>query len=412
MGLCYPVIIVKSIVKRMQSASKRSKGSVGIETFQSRLRLRLPRQLYDGNQKYLTLGLDDSPGNRKIAEAKAKQIESDIAYERFDYSLNKYRPEHARLVVSTATETPQVLNLVQLWEKYMAYKTPISSPKTVIDSYVPMGRHFANAPQALDQPLEIRLYLLEVTTEHMARRCLMHVSAACKWGVKNGLLATNPFEGMYLELARPRYKMEEQANPFTAQERDRIIEAFQTHNAGKKGISYSYYTDFVKFLFYTGCRPSEAIGLRWKHMSDDCSKITFSEAIVRAGGKPLSRETTKTKKTRKFSCPNTLQSLLQSIKPENCDLEALVFPNREGTHLNYNDFGRRAWKTVTKLVNLEQKNGMPTTPYNCRDTFITLQALQGNSSDTIARWVGNTPEVIRKHYIYKLALEHLKPADI
>ncbi|MFB2980981.1 hypothetical protein [Microseira sp. BLCC-F43] len=40
------------------------------------------------------------------------------------------------------------------------------------------------------------------------------------------------------------------------------------------------------------------------------------------------------------------------------------------------------------------------------------KALQGNSSDTIARWVGNTPEVIRKHYIDKLALEHLKPSDI
>jgi len=393
----------------MESVSKLSKGSVGIETFQGRLRLRLPRQLYSGKQKYLTLGLDDSLGNRTIAEAKVKQIESDIAYERFDYTLNKYRPEHARLD-DTATETPKNLNLTELWEKYVAYKTPTSSPKTVIDSYVPMGRHFANAPQAIDQSLEIRNYLLEATTEDMARRCLMHLSAACKWGVKNGLLATNPFEGIYLELARPKY--EEQANPFTAQERDCIIEAFCGHNTGKKGISYSYYTNFVKFLFYTGCRPSEAIGLRWKHISDDCCKITFSEAIVRAGGKPLSRETTKTKKTRKFSCTNTLQALLQSIKSDKCDPEALVFPNREGNPINYNDFGRRAWKTVTKLVNLHEKNGMTTTPYNCRDTFITLQALQGNSSDTIARWVGNTAEVIRKHYIAKLALEHLKPADI
>ena len=101
-----------------------------------------------------------------------------------------------------------------------------------------------------------------------------------------------------------------------------------------------------------------------------------------------------------------------SIRPEDYAHEALVFPNREGNPINYNDFGRRAWKSVTKLVNLHEKNEMPTTPYNCRDTFITLQALQGNSSDTIARWVGNTPDVIGKHYIDKLALEHLKPADI
>lgn len=395
----------------MQPISKLSKGSVGVETFQGRLRIRLPRQLYEGKQKYLTLGLDDSPGNWKIAEAKVKQIESDIAYERFDRTLNKYRPEHARLVVPT-TVTPEILNLSQLWEKYMTYKTPTSSAKTILDSYIPIGKHFTNAPQSLDEALEIKNYLLEVTTEQMARRCLMHLSAACKWAIANKLLSTNPFDGMYLELAKPKYKLVDQANPFTYQERDRIIEAFETHNVGKKGISYSYYTNFVKFLFYTGCRPSEAVGLRWKHINDDCSRIAFIEAIVRAGGKPLSRETTKTKKNRNFPCTNTLQTLLLSIKPENPQPEALVFPNREGNPINYNDFSRRAWKRVTKLINLHEKNGMITTPYNCRDTFITLQALQGNSSDTIARWVGNTAEVIRKHYIYKLALEHLKPTDI
>jgi integrase len=397
------------------SKSKASKGTVVVDSLRGRLRLRLPRALYPGQQaKYISLQIEDTSENRNIAEAKARQAELDIKSGNFDFSWNKYRIfNHLTVVPSSKEEKPlPALSLTELWEKYIAYKTPISSPKTVLDSYIPMGRHFANAPQALEQSLEIRSYLLEATTEQMARRCLMHLSAACKWGVKNGLLATNPFEGMYLELAKPKYKMEEQANPFTAQERDRIIEAFQTHNIGKKGISYSYYTDFVKFLFFTGCRPSEAIGLRWKHISCDCSRITFSEAIVRAGGKPLSRETTKNNKTRKFSCTNTLQSLLQSIKPKNCKDEALVFPNGEGNPINYNDFGRRAWKTITKRVNLDEKNGMPTTPYNCRDTFITLQALQGNSSDTIARWVGNTPEVIRKHYIDKLALEHLKPADV
>ncbi len=394
---------------------KATRGSVVVDSLRGRLRLRLPRLLYLGQQaKYISLQIDDTPENRKIAEAKARQAELDITSGNFDFSWNKYRIfNHLTVLPSYQEEQPRpALSLTELWDKYVAYKTPICSPKTVIDSYVPMGRHFANAPQALDQPLEIRSYLLGATTEQMTRRCLMNLSAACKWGVKKGLLATNPFDGMYLELAKPKYKIEEQANPFTAQERDRIIQAFQTHNAGKKGISYSYYTNFVKFLFYTGCRPSEAVGLRWKHLSDDCAKITFTEAIVRAGGKPLSRETTKTKKTRKFSCTNTLQTLLLSIRPENYDPEVLVFPNREGNPINYNDFGRRAWKTVTKLVNLDKKNGMTTTPYNCRDTFITLQALQGNSCDTIARWVGNTPEVLRKHYIDKLALEHLKPADI
>jgi integrase len=304
------------------------------------------------------------------------------------------------------------LSLAVLWEQYVAYKTPISSPKTILDCYAPMSKHFTKAPQSLDNPLVIRQYLLNNTTEHMARRCLMHISAACKWGIKNGLLKANPFEGMYLELSKPRYKLEEQANPFTAEERDIIIRAFQQHNAGGKGISYGYYSNFVKFLFYVGCRPSEAIGLRWKHIDKDCSKISFTEAIVRAGGKALARETTKTKKSRIFPCTSKVQTLLLSMQTNDDNPESLVFPNRQGNPINYNDFGRRAWKTVTLSVNLHEKNGMRTTPYNCRDTFITLQALQGNSSDTIARWVGNTAEVIRNHYISRFALEHIRPSDV
>jgi hypothetical protein len=93
----------------MDKQKRSSKGSVGIETFQSRLRLRLPHQLYDGKQKYLTLGLEDTLSNRKVAEAKAKQIKSDIVLEKFDYTLDKYRPDHAKSV-----DLPKAIDLPEL----------------------------------------------------------------------------------------------------------------------------------------------------------------------------------------------------------------------------------------------------------------------------------------------------------
>jgi hypothetical protein len=49
------------------NSGKLSKGSVGVETFQGRLRLRLPRQLFGGKQKYLTLGLPDTDTNRPVS---------------------------------------------------------------------------------------------------------------------------------------------------------------------------------------------------------------------------------------------------------------------------------------------------------------------------------------------------------
>ncbi|MBW4689325.1 MAG: DUF3596 domain-containing protein [Komarekiella atlantica HA4396-MV6] len=95
----------------MQSGKYNTKGSVTVQSFQGRLRLRLPRQLFGGQQKFLTLGLDDTPGNHQIAEAKAKEIEKDIQVNvlvpgTFDHTLNKYRPESFRLVETKNSEYP------------------------------------------------------------------------------------------------------------------------------------------------------------------------------------------------------------------------------------------------------------------------------------------------------------------
>ncbi len=103
---------------------KSPKGSVGVETY--RERLRLPRQMFGGKQKYLALELPDTDLNRKMAEAKAKLIESDIALERFDYTLAKYgKPKAPTLTVVEAVKpkAKPELDLAQLWERYKEVRT-------------------------------------------------------------------------------------------------------------------------------------------------------------------------------------------------------------------------------------------------------------------------------------------------
>jgi integrase len=76
------------------------------------------------------------------------------------------------------------------------------------------------------------------------------------------------------------------------------------------------------------------------------------------------------------------------------------------------NFASRGWNKVLTNLGLESKDGIKMTPYNCRDTFITLQAVQGNSSTTIARWVGNSSKVIEEKYLERLKLENLRPTDV
>lgn len=72
--------------------------------------------------------------------------------------------------------------------------------------------------------LKFRMELLQVTTESQAKRALMQLSAACKWGMKHRLIESNPLDWMYLELnaTTPPPPM-----AFTAEERDRVIKAFK-----------------------------------------------------------------------------------------------------------------------------------------------------------------------------------------
>jgi integrase len=236
---------------------------------------------------------------------------------------------------------------------------------------------------------------------------LMQLSAACKWGMKHGLVASNPLDGMYqdLEATQPPPPM-----AFSIEERDQIIEAFETHHG--KGRNYRSYTAFVKFLFWTGCRPCEAIGLRWGSVLPDCRKVHFHESIVEVSGKQVRRAETKTGVRRWFTCPEKLRQLLLEIRPGNPKADDLVFLSPKKGAIGETNFSDRAWSKILSSLKLGVKDGVKMTPYNCRDTFITLQALAGHSSTTIARWVGNSSQVIEAKYLDRLKLENLRPSDI
>lgn len=103
-----------SLHRQPMYSSKAPKGTVDIEVFQGRLRLRLPRQLFGGKQKYLTLGLPDTDFNRKAAAAKAKLIESDIALERFDPTLEKYGKTPLPQLTIAQQSMPQSISVIYI----------------------------------------------------------------------------------------------------------------------------------------------------------------------------------------------------------------------------------------------------------------------------------------------------------
>jgi integrase len=123
---------------------KQSKGGVGLEAFRNRLRLRLPRSLFNGKQTYLSLGVDDTKLNRKIAEQKIRQIEADILSNNFDFTLATYKPQ-THLASVAYLKPKQELKIPELWLEFQAFKQPNCAPGTW-RTYVLQGNYLEKCP--------------------------------------------------------------------------------------------------------------------------------------------------------------------------------------------------------------------------------------------------------------------------
>jgi integrase len=348
--------------------------------------------------------LPDTPDNRKLAESRARQIELDILSNNFDTSLAKYRPQSALSQSDAPTIKSKIrLTLKELWEAYTQHRQPQIAETTLKIQYAAVASHIAKLPvQSVNDAFVIRDWLLRHLSSDSARRTVTQLSACCNWAVETGKLASNPFEGMAEKIKiKKAPRPYEDIDPFTRLERDAIVEAFENHP------QYNYYAPLVKFCFWTGCRTGEAIALRWRHVSPDCTSITFCESV--STGLKI-RKCTKTGRVRKFPCNQRLQQLLLDLRKNRTSGDDLVFPGRQGREMNARSFTQNVWKggherpgqtpragIVSQLVR-EGKVARYRTFYNCRHTFISLELEQGVTAVQIAKWVGSSAATILKHY--------------
>ena len=190
---------------------------------------------------------------------------------------------------------------------------------------------------------------------------------------------SNPWVDMVL---RVRVEPKQMPKPFTHEAMTAIVEGF------KKSRYYSYYTDYVEFLFGTGCRTAEAIGLRWKHLTDDCSSIWIGESLTRGV-----RKATKTNRARTISLSEKLKQMLLRRRPEKPDPERLVFRSAKGGAIDGQTFRNRAWTSVLEESGVDYRQ-----PYNTRRTFISYALDMGMNPVEVAQLTGHDVQTLYENY--------------
>lgn len=357
-------------------AKKAKSGTVVLQSFQGRLRLVWS---YQGNRYFLTLGLPDTTVNKLLAQQTASTIELDMVLGKFDESLDKYRNTSIKVVIDTLTIT-------QLFERFWKVKQKSVSART-FDGYKSTVKYlalfFKDAPVSTINVGKAESFLDWFTKQCLSsatvKSYLIRIRAMWDWAIEQHLLTKNPWTNLVNKVRLPSRPL---PRPFTRDEMNAIIEAFKVHK------HYSHYADYVLFLFGTGVRTSEAIGLRWRDLSTDCTTVLISEQLTRGERKP-----TKTNRERTFVLPNSVTQMLLNRRPANPNTDALVFTAPQGGAIDDHSFQRRAWTTVLNQLGIPYRK-----PYTTRSTAISLALESGMSPVTVASIMGHDVSTLFSHY--------------
>ncbi|MEH2009761.1 site-specific integrase [Nostoc sp.] len=354
--------------------AKAKSGTVGIEKYRGNFRLRLPRAIAEGSNRYISTGISiDSQGGYKQAQRLAWDIEDEITKGKFNLSKHK---------ATIKSEPIPLLTLVELWQRFSDHKKASVALSTHHKIYEGTWKRLISTipHQSPDDAEVIKDWIVKTRPACTARQVVIHLCACMDWAVSQGLLSTNKFTGLSKTI---KVSKGHHIDPFTTAEMLAILHSFQG----------SHYENFVHFLFLTGCRTGEAIALQWKQISPDYKTVTINATYyleLRA------RKPTKTKKTRQVPCNPQLVRLLQKLtRGQPTDQ---VFTSLEGCVINNHNFLLYHWRPkITQLI--EQRLVERYRPsYNTRHTAITRMLESGLTAAEVARVVGNSPRVITEHY--------------
>lgn len=369
---------------------KKTKGAVSLTDWKGRVRMRW-RHL---NKRYsLTLFTNNKKG---LLQAKklALEIESDLFNDRFDATLCKYRGIEPPQEIEPPTKT-----MVEHFEYWVKEYKQMDCDKSV-DYY-----HLRNTIRKwgeFDQGTILSRLNKESFGAKTYNNRLGILKNFSKWLVKQRVWLVDPLE----EVSRKRVKktVKPQRTPFTLQEISKILGAFKENTFCSRASRYphSFYYPFIFFLFKTGVRPAEAIGLRVGSVDEVRRIIHIREVLARTvrgtNQRVRVRKETKNGKERVLPLTDDLLNVLQPLiaKKQSDDL---VFQSFSGGAIDDRMFQRRVFKPVLKGLGISDRD-----LYACRHTFGSRCIDQGITPVMTAFLMGNNPETALRNYTHQITL--------
>lgn len=373
---------------------KNPKGTVSIENYRSRIRLRW-RYL---DKRYSLALFQFNKANLREAKKVALQIEQDILNQTFDFSLNRYKglPEQV---------APTEKTIVEYFEEWTSvYKQMDCEKHTNYNSVRNMLRKW----EKIEQSNILAKFNSETFCGATYNRRLTMLKGFIKWLLKARIWTSNPLE----DISPKKYKKAKQPKrkPFTEAEISSILQALKNDAFSTKYSStkHSHYYPFIYFIFKTGVRNAEAIGLRVGSLDLKNEQIQIKEVLARSlkgtsAALRIRKETKNGKERILPLTPDLLEVLYPLMKGKQED--DLVFQSPTGLAIDDNNFQTRIFKKVLTELKIEER-----VLYACRHTFGSRCINSGITPVMTAFLMGNNPETALRNYTHQLNIPKELPS--
>lgn len=324
-----------------------------------------------GKRHHLYPGTKDENTARQIV----KQMEYELLNGSFDHTLQRYKLRN-RVEKKIVSDRP--VKLIDLYDRYLDSLELEESVRA--RHWETLRRIILKHSPSVQDVKWFQAYKERWSSSTYNNR-KNRLKGCYQWGINKGLVDENP----YFEL-KPKREERTEVKALTEDEVKAILNYF----------SDSHYLPFIKFLFLTGVRLGEAIGLTWNCVDFKERKITIKQAVGLdySGSKQRARRVlkkTKTGSARTIPMGDSLYTLLFSIQKNH----KLVFPPSQGSFMDTNHFRDKHWKPALEALDIDPSK----LPKVSRHTVLSHLIKETGDLAMAAKLAGHTDlTMVSKHY--------------
>ncbi|SEW35718.1 integrase [Chitinophaga sp. YR573] len=384
----------------MGYTKKGKKGEISISNHRGRIML---RWRYNGERYPLSLPYDYCPENMHHATLKVAEINLDIMKGCFDTSLEKYKPEKPKPAILLPLEEeispPTVIYLNSLTSKFNDWT------KQIRNMNIDLSVDYLGIRKMLERWVNVPLedVAAKMATEKLGattyNRRLSFLCSFFSWLLSSGVITINPL----LHVSKRRHskkKKSDRRKPLTEDEIFIFLEAIRKNTFCHKSspFKHSHYYPFLKFIFHTGVRNAESIGLKVKHIDFTLGQIEISEAFARTpkGTNHAARisKGTKIGNIRYLPLTDDLSTMLLPLV-QNREPDSFVFLSPKGMSIDDRMLQKRILKPILIKLSIGNRD-----LYAGRHSFGTRAVQQGMTITDVAYLMGHsTVETTIRNYV-------------